>query len=191
MKESKCSNTPHRILHVVTTNLLFLAIFIFHHTSLVQQNLSETEKLAAIGKVWGFLKYYHPKVADGKYNWDAQLFEMIPKVKNAKSKEELSQTFVDWLDGLGEVKKCKNCSEKEEIKYFEKNFDLKWMKNENIFTNELTEKLEFIESNRHQGIKHYVSTANKKVGNIEVTNEIIYKEFDWQDDNFRLLCLFR
>ena len=26
--------------------------------------------LVLLGKVWGFLKYHHPAVASGKYNWD-------------------------------------------------------------------------------------------------------------------------
>ena len=28
------------------------------------------EKIALVGQVWGFLKYYHPTIAKGKYNWE-------------------------------------------------------------------------------------------------------------------------
>lgn len=167
--------------------LILLAIIISGKVSFGQNDLTETEKFAFTAKVWGFLKYYHPDVASGKYNWDKQLFEILPKIKSSTSKEQLSQIYIDWIDTLGNVGKCKNCGQDQELQYFEKNFDLKWIKNKRIFTNELTEKLEFIESNRHQGKKYYVSMA----GNIEFTNEMEYRNFDWQDENLRLLTLFR
>uniref|UniRef100_UPI00404A81DA S41 family peptidase n=1 Tax=Fulvivirga sp. TaxID=1931237 RepID=UPI00404A81DA len=70
------------------------------------------------------------------------------------------------------------------------NFNLTWLENNELFTPELSSTLKFIENNRHQGNKHYVS-SNRNVGNIKVTNEIEYNGFDWQDKNLRLLALFR
>ncbi|MFT7032869.1 MAG: carboxyl-terminal processing protease [Cyclobacteriaceae bacterium] len=172
------------------TILIFLTIIICSNINLAQSSLSETEKLVATAKVWGFLKYYHPKVANGEFNWDKQLFEFLPKVKNAPDKERLSQVYIDWIDKLGEVKKCKKCAQKKEYEHFDKNFDLNWLENNQIFTSELSEKLKFIEKNRHQGKKYYVA-SNGKIGNVTVTNEIDYKEFDWKDENLRLLTLFR
>jgi hypothetical protein len=152
--------------------------------------LSETEKIAATAKVWGFLKYYHPAVADGKYNWDEQLFEILPKVENSASREQLSQVYIDWISNLKQVKKCKECEIEQGHEYFDKNFDLTWIEDEQLFTKELSGKLKYIEANRHMGKKHYVS-ASKQVGNIEVRNEINYEGFEWQDKNLRLLSLFR
>ena len=34
-------------------------------------------------------------------------------------------------------------------------------------------------------------SPNRRIGNIEVKNEIDYKGFDWKDENLRLLTLFR
>ncbi|HJY12929.1 MAG TPA: hypothetical protein VJ304_09090, partial [Flavobacterium sp.] len=48
-----------------------------------QTKTSENEKLAATCKVWGFLKYYHPKVASGEVNWDQQLLDILPKIDKA------------------------------------------------------------------------------------------------------------
>lgn len=170
--------------------LIFLTILISSKITFAQNDLSEIEKLSATAKVWGFLKYYHPNVADGKYDWDAQLFEILSKVKKSTTKEQLSQIYIDWIDKLGEVKKCKKCAQNKDYEYFEKNFDLNWIKDNTIFTNELSERLAYIEQNRHQGKKYYVS-SNGKIGNIGVTNEIDYKGFDWNDENLRLLTLFR
>ncbi|UZF07411.1 hypothetical protein D9O39_02430 [Riemerella anatipestifer] len=48
--------------------LLFL-ILIFGNLVHAQEKLTRIEKLATTSKVWGFLKYYHPQVAKGNYNW--------------------------------------------------------------------------------------------------------------------------
>lgn len=35
------------------------------------------DRLALICKIWGFLKYYHPSIAQGDYDWNYQLFRII------------------------------------------------------------------------------------------------------------------
>lgn len=176
--------------HMKKTFFFLLFTFVFAHSIVAQNELTETKKLAATAKIWGFLKYYHPQVAEGKYNWDEQLFQVLPKVKTATNSNELSQVYIKWVESLGEVKPCKKCSSKNEVKHFDKNFDLSWLNNNQIFTVELSKKLKYIEDNRHQGKKQYVSAA-KGSGKIEIINEIIYNDFDWQDENLRLLSLFR
>jgi len=78
--------------------LFVIGFWLSFHLVEAQEILSETEKLAATGKVWGFLKYYHPEVAKGKYNWDKELFRVLPLVRNANTKEDLSQVFLDWIE---------------------------------------------------------------------------------------------
>ncbi len=172
------------------TIFIILALLISFQTAFAQNSLSETEKLAATAEVWGFLKYYHPNVAKGKFDWDQELFKVLPAIKNASTKEELSQVYMAWMDNLGKVNACKSCKQNSSIEYFDKNFDLSWIHNEQIFTPELSERLRFIEQNRHQGKKYYVA-SNKRINNIKVTNETSYKNFDWNDENLRLLSLFR
>ncbi len=169
--------------------LILLVVICVGKISNAQNELTETQKLAATAKVWGFLKYYHPRVAAGKYNWDNQLFEILPKIKVATNKEQLSQIYIDWIDQLEKVAPCKKCDQEQDIKYFDKNFDLSWIDNSETFTPELSEKLRYIEKNRHQGKKYYVSSTKK--GNIEIKNELDYKGFNWQNENLRLLSFFR
>jgi hypothetical protein len=47
----------------------------------------QIENLVTLGKVWGFLKYYHPQIAAGKYQWDYALFRILPHVLEATSRE--------------------------------------------------------------------------------------------------------
>src|SRR5581483_3486405 len=63
----------------------------------------KTADLALLGKVWGFLKYYHPAVAKGNYNWDYELFRIMPKIIACKSADERNAVFADWVDKLGAV----------------------------------------------------------------------------------------
>lgn len=170
--------------------LLLLLSFSFLYSP-AQEKLSNTEKLAATAKVWGFLKYYHPAVAQGNYDWDAHLFELLEKTDQAETKEELSQLFLDKISSLGDVKECKKCRETDNLNRFEKNFDLSWMDDKTLFTSDLSAALRHIEHNRHQGEGHYVRIENRAVGNLEFSNEKSYEEFDWTNRNLRLLTLFR
>jgi hypothetical protein len=38
----------------------------------------QVENLVKLGKIWGFLKYYHPSVTSGQYHWDYELFRILP-----------------------------------------------------------------------------------------------------------------
>ncbi|MGB5480775.1 MAG: peptidase S41, partial [Eudoraea sp.] len=67
------------------------------------------DALVLLGRVWGFLKYYHPQIAKGNYNWDYELFRFLPKYFNSKSKEEKDNLIINWIVSLGQLEKCTNC----------------------------------------------------------------------------------
>ena len=169
---------------------LFLFV-ICTKSALAQNNLRDQEKLFLTAKIWGFLKYYHPNVADGKYDWDQELFKILPEIKESENKEQLSQVYLDWLTRLGEVEPCKKCNQTKGKDYFTENLDLTWL-NDQIVNPELSKKLKYIQANRHQGEKYYVSTSKKiGKGKIVITNENEYENFDWNNEDLRLLTLFR
>jgi hypothetical protein len=172
------------------TILLLLFLFTYANTIIAQNEFTETEKLVSTSRIWGFLKYYHPEVAKGTFNWDEQLIEILPKVEKATTKEQLSQVYLNWIASLGEVKECKKCDKPNDKVYFEKNFDLSWIQSDSTFTPELSQKLEFIEKNRNQKENNYVSST-KYTGNVIITNEPKYENFDYPSKYYRLLCLFK
>ncbi|MCZ8230230.1 S41 family peptidase [Flavobacterium sp.] len=173
--------------------IFFFTLFLFFQTSHAQHSLSETEKLATTAKVWGFLKYYHPNVASGKYDWDKELFTILPQVEKAKNKKEFSEVIENWITSLGEVKKIEPIAVSNEIKYFDKNLNATWLNNPHFFSKSLSEKLTFILENRLQTNHFYYRKGEPKPDAIsyEFSNEIKYPEYDWKDRNFRLLALFR
>jgi carboxyl-terminal processing protease len=170
--------------------LLFLSFLIGFNSSQAQELLSENEKLAATAKVWGFLKYYHPHVAKGKFDWDQQLLKILPPVAKADTKEALSEIYLAWIDFLGNIDICKKCQVSPDTAHFNKNFDLSWFDNKRVFTQALSEKLRFIEQNRFQGKHHYV-TSGRRGASLRLTNEKSYEDFDWTNRALRLLSLFR
>ena len=166
---------------------IFLLIFI--NSISAQNELTEIEKLATTAKIWGFLKYYHPQVAEGNYNWDNQLVQNLSKVNLAKTKQELSNAYLEWINSLGKIEVCEKCTSKEHKNYFGKNFDFTWIKDSTIYSNELISKLEFIKKNRFQGNHYYFSTET--TGNIKIQNEPEYSGFSWENKELRLLSLFK
>jgi C-terminal processing protease CtpA/Prc len=167
-------------------NILLVLIF-FPHILLAQLNQTDSKKLVATCKVWGFLKYYHPKVANGEFNWNEQLFKVLPKIEEAKSNEEFSLVLETWINSLGEIKEIAPIVSPKNIEYFDKNFDLSWIDKNKLFSKKLSQKLRFIEMNRFQGNQHYVGLLNAE--NIFVKNED-YSQITFMDKNQRLLGLF-
>lgn len=159
--------------------LLLLMFFQFSFS----QNLTETEKLSSLCKVWGFLKYYHPEFASGKKDCDIQFFKILIQVKESQTQEDLSNVYSNWIDELGKVKET---DKKDNSVYFTKNFDLSWFEN---FSPALTSKLKYIEKNRFRGKHNYVSIG--KYGALNFINEKNKKDLDANEDDLKLLSLFR
>lgn len=140
---------------------LFIILFLNLHFS--AQTLSETQKLESLCKVWGFLKYYHPNVSKGQFNWDQQLFQKIDELENINNKDQLNELYSNWIESLGKTEDCKNCVNDNDKVYFLKNFDLGWMDDQRIFSENVREKLKFIENNRNTGENYYFGLNGRKV----------------------------
>ncbi|NJM78549.1 MAG: peptidase S41 [Flavobacterium sp.] len=173
--------------------LLLLFLFVFQ-LGFSKDQLTETDKLATTCKVWGFLKYYHPNVASGKFNWDEELYSILPKVEEAKTKEEFSTVIEDWINRLGEVPKIKIVDAFPKENYFYKNLDLSWIQNNKFLSTSLSKKLKHIEENRYQGQQYYIYEIiedSEGTGILNLQNEKTTEDFTWEKKQFRLLTLFR
>lgn len=175
------------LMAILVVGLLSYLTFSYFKT---QEKLWNTKKIATTAKVWGFLKYYHPNIGKDPFYWDKQLFVALKGIKEAENKEQLSQVYLQLLDSLGEVKKVNIVDTIPEEKYFNKNFNLDWINNPNVFTKELCGKLKFIEENRAQGDHYYISSS-PYVGNIQLKNEPQHSNFDWTKEEYRLLSLVK
>ncbi len=59
-----------------------------------------TERLAALGHLWGAIKYFHPYPAYKDIDLDGALVKVIPRVKAARAPNEYSQAISDLLQVL-------------------------------------------------------------------------------------------
>jgi hypothetical protein len=143
--------------------------------------------LTLAGQFWGFLKYHHPAIAKGDYNWDAELFRFLPDVIASKNNTELSAALEKYLDLLPVPAKCKNCDVKIEAEAIKPDYGS--LLTGTFLSKSLTAKLEYIKNNRNTGGNYYIGTGS--VGNPDFTNERAYRTMTYPDAGYRLLSLYR
>lgn len=150
----------------------------------ISLNQNNIENLKKLGLIWGYLKYYHPGVAEGNYNWDYELFRIYKKTENAAA-EERDQILTDWIKGLGKFQTAKN-SEPKNVKIKP---DLDWITNSG-FSKELTELLLQLKDAKRPKVNYYVDFF-PNVDNPDFRHENPYREMKYPDEGFRLLSLYR
>lgn len=171
---------------------LLIVIFLLNTLNVfAQPQLTENQKLESLAKVWGFLKYYHPTVAKGKLDWDAELMQKIVEVKATKDQQDLNKLYCNWIDKLGKVTPCKSCDNNvpDSLK---RNLDLSWVYDTTVLTSELSERLDYILKNRNQGKNHYVRYPYKLFKTQAEFTEGKYEHLEeLPSEEYRLLGLFR
>ncbi len=149
-------------------------------------NKVSLNNLELIAKVWGFLKYHHPAIASGNYNWDYELFRVLPSYLSAQSTQERDKVLLSWIESLGSIEECNDCNLTDPSAFLSP--DLGWTSNYGM-SSELQTKLTFVYSNRYQNKHIYIGSA--PAGNPEFSNENAYADMAYPDAGFRLLSIFR
>jgi len=144
--------------------------------------------LAVLCKVWGFLKYYHPDIVEGKYIWDPELIMMMPSILKAKSKGERNNLLSKWVDSIGKVEQGTiPVISPDSVKMYP---DLDWIDDKKEL-GVLSAQLEKIKTaKRPFDESHYVE-LKKGIGNPVFLNEDIYPQMSYPNASYRLLALFR
>ncbi|WP_223788719.1 S41 family peptidase [Marinicella meishanensis] len=144
------------------------------------------ENLVLLGRVWGFLKYHHPAVAKGLYNWDYELFRLLPAYLKHTDTIQRDQHLLQWIEGFGEVPEIEITNQLDVTALNSPDFS--WI-NHGIST-ELKAALQHIYDNRNQEPHHYISAING-VGNAKFTHEKPYSHMPYPDAGFRLLAVYK
>ena len=143
--------------------------------------------LELLGKLWGFLKYHHPEVGKGNYNWDNELFRILPEYLEVNETAKRDDILLRWIEKYGEIPECKTC--RDTLSNTVLKPDLSWIDNFNMSL-VLKEKIKEVYKNRHQGEQFYLKT-DKYVGNPVFDNEVPYSLMRYPDTGLRLLALYR
>jgi hypothetical protein len=144
------------------------------------------ENLVVLGRIWGFLKYYHPVVASGKYNWDYELFKIMPNIITAKTPSARNDVLSAWIDTLGTFAQ-------DSIRSIDSSTvaqwpDYSWI-NEASLGKNLAQKLNLIRTAKRDGKCRYVNFS--VVNSTEFRDEPYYDSLQFPDAGYRILCLFR
>jgi C-terminal processing protease CtpA/Prc len=160
-------------------------------SGLALDNLSkqQLDNLAVLGRVWGFVKYYHPAVARGDYNLDAELLRVLPKVLASPDLKARSEVLSAWVTSLGPVPACRTCREPA-AKDVRLQPDLAWLTDQSQLSPALSQQLGYLRQNRNQGEHYYVRSA-PSIGNPLFLHEETYASQEAPDAGLRLVSLFR
>ena len=63
--------------------LLFFSNFIYSQEA--NNNNFSNDKYTQVGLIWGFFKYHHPTVSEGKFNWDSVCIDLIEQVEKTNN----------------------------------------------------------------------------------------------------------
>lgn len=154
----------------------------------IQLNAQQLVNLTYAGQFWAFLKYHHPAIAKGNYNWDAELFRLLPPVLSAKNNKALSTALEKYLDQLPVPDSCRTCKAIAAQNYIILP-DYGSLLDGKVLSAALTQKLQYIRDNRNTLPNYYVTTTS--MSNPDFSNENPYAEMTYPDAGYRLLCLFR
>ncbi len=143
--------------------------------------------LELLGRIWGFMKYHHPEIAKGNYNWDYELFRVLPQFLNAKNNQGRDQVIKTWIEKYGKIPTCTNCKPSPESAVLKP--DLSWIQNSNL-SSEVKVLLNDIYNNRNQNENYYIK-LHPNVSNPDFTNEKAYSNMPYPDAGFRLLALYK
>lgn len=160
----------------------------FDKASLVTINKSDSNTvhtLYQMGLVWGYLKYHHPNVIKGDYNWDYELFRVLPKLLKAPSANRDS-ILLNWIDTLGKVP---NAPKKAVTDSISIQPDLSWIKRSGFSENLQRVLLNLSKVESPAEDQYYVSKT--RASNVQIEHERPYMQMPFTDDGYRILALYR
>lgn len=165
-------------------NFFLLLLFVVTN-AVAQTSISETDKIAAWTKTWGFLKYFHPAVTHGTMDWDEVYINQLDSLSNIATKEELNTHFISLIDNLN------------------KQTELQWNSKDGMFVETILESLdeptifsdELIQKMRETALQR-ISGKNRFLdyfpnGYPHFLEENNYEENYYPEKSYRLLALAR
>lgn len=164
------------------------SIYVFNsHVSPFDITAQRLDRLKTTAQIWGLIKYFHPAVAEGKWDMDTELFKFLPVVLEDQTEVQFDHNLQKWISSFGNYStsvkpaRSKNDNVKMEA-------DFSWI-NRLRYSKKLKDKLYdltlAIRSEVHQNISFFEGPNNPDI------NEYKYATVSINDVGFRLLGLFR
>jgi C-terminal processing protease CtpA/Prc len=151
-----------------------------------QNELDQTTRLAALCRVWGLLKYFHPDVTGGRVDWDAALIETIPRVQSAGTRTALNEELLRLIRSAGPEPRLpagRSVDQPETDPLFA------WLGDRAIFEPSSMQALKAIRLATVPLASRYVRRA--PAGNPDFSGEAVWQGGAFPNEENRLLALFR
>ncbi len=143
-----------------------------------------TERLAALAKVWGFLKYYDNGVSASEVDWDQVLIENLPRVKQAGTKDAFNHAVLMMIRAAGMSVEGRNPNMPA------KDADLAWMDDARLFLPITSALLNEVYLSHEYLINEYAKNR-APTGEAYFPREKAYEDMPDPNEEYRLLGLFR
>lgn len=176
------------LLSVQSTGSIFSQANRLENTFLTESDAALTDRLAILCKVWGFAKYHHPAVAEGKFDMTAELIALIPKITEVKNQEEENVILSKWVGSLGEITEFMSDADyfsAEQIKLLP---DYSWV-TANSLGEKLVGQIEDMKNARRPAKHYYFEFLG--ANNPKFKNDENYPPTLFPDTDYRLLALFK
>lgn len=151
---------------------------------------AQIDNLAVLGRVWGFLKYHHPRIASGELHWDYELFRVLPAVLAAGDAEARNRVLSAWVDSLGVPAACDGCAEPPDPERVHLRPSLAWLEDTVMLGPRLSRQLRAVHENRFGGDGQFF-VGREPAGNPTFEREAAYAGLRPPDAGFHILALFR
>ena len=166
------------ILFILFSSLVYNNIY-------PQREISSVIKYKEAGLVWGLLKYHHPEVSSGKFNWNLEFINLCDKIETIENQEVMNQLLLNFVSKF-KVDKFKTKKIKSEG-VFIKNVDYSWI-NPTIFDEKLTKSL--LEIKENSNINNFYASTDLLAKMLSFKNEKGYPDFNFNIKSHRLLLLY-
>jgi len=150
---------------------------------------AQVESLVLLGRVWGFVKYHHPRVTSGGLDWDAELRDVIPRVLAAPATVAARDTIDAWLARVGDPPPCTRCATDPVDPPLRADID--WIRDERALGAELSARLQRIHFHRATAEDQRYVHHTRGAGNADFSDESPYSDVALPPSDLRLLAVYR
>ncbi len=152
-------------------------------------NSVQIDNVATLGRVWGLLKYHHPKVTAGELHWDYELFRVLPVIVAATDRVAAQAALLAWIDRLGEIGAPERPAPLPADVHF--TAGVAWLDDEGALGRALSRRLRMIHAARRPQTQQFYVSLAPGVDNPVFEHELDYRSFPPRDAGYALLALFR
>lgn len=165
--------------------MAFLVVITLTASFAAAAELSQTQRLAGLCRVWGMLKYYHNAVAAGPDDWNLELLTAIPKIKAARDSGTYEHELLQLIRKAGYGETSWFAAPECDLV----NIDWRWLDQMPYSTPLLSFVLKAVRDGHNPTLRYYYGPVFDK-GNLEFLVDAQQTTASWQREEVRLLALF-